>query len=635
MASGGMKEPMPEEYKAILKKVSDQLMLDLQPGRVLQKMSVYFVFDTNEEEEIEAGKSSGDRTKALLRILEKKPLEAYNYFKKALQQAQPHLASVIVKAVVRPGVPHNFSYHLLREASDNLVGKLDAQSARIAERLKLGDRVEKLAKKEAFITLKDYKPTFHDQPTCRLINPSKSEIGVISKQILDETKYLHHQQYENKPVEEHIWRFRSWFKSLENKEQLSFICFDVCEFYPSITENPMSKELDFASTYRQITNREREIILHAKQSVLFSDDCPWEKKSANNQFDVTMGSFDGAETFELVGCHLLSILTKKYGRNIGLYRDDGLAAPNGNPKEIEKIKKELAKSSSIYLSVVENEVADFKEKEKEVRKQASRTEQSYETSQTTTQPASGVKDTQFSCSSSNQPETLSQDHDPVHVYKMYKDKRPPSMLEPDSSFYLSVNYFKTETHASVKGRNWFKAQPMGVNKLNDIMKDMTQAARISGKTSHSGRKTLLQKLQDSGVPPNQIIQITRGHKNVQSVNNYSSLRIGEKQMESISRILSSTTKAATNVAQTENNLTAQHLAEHRIASASTTSSTLDLNSFKENRLQTMFHENYITGGVFNINLAPAKNEVKGPEADPTRKKRRLIIESDSSQESST
>ena len=123
-----------------------------------------------------------------------------------------------------------------------------------------------------------------------------------------------------------------------------------------------------------------------------------------------------------------------------------------------------------------------------------------------------------------------------------------------SSFYLSVNYFKTETHSSVEGKNWFKAQPMGVNKLNNIMKDMTQAAGISGKTNHSGRKTLVQKLQDSGVPPNQIIQIT-GHKNVQSVNNYSSLR--EKQMESISRILSSTTKAATNVAQTENNLTAQ------------------------------------------------------------------------------
>ena len=96
---------------------------------------------------------------------------------------------------------------------------------------------------------------------------------------------------------------------------------------------------------------------------------------------------------------------------------------------------------------------------------------------------------------------------------------------------------------------------MGVNKLNNVMKDMTQAAGISGKTNPAQRKTLVQKLQDSGIPPNQIIQIT-GHKNVQSVNNYSSLR--EKQMETISSVLSSTAKAATNVAQTENNVTAQN-----------------------------------------------------------------------------
>ena len=92
------------------------------------------------------------------------------------------------------------------------------------------------------------------------------------------------------------------------------------------------------------------------------------------------------------------------------------------------------------------------------------------------------------------------------------------MPEPDSILYLTVNYFKlTETHASVEGKNWWKAQPMGVNKLNNIMKDMTQAVEISGKTNHShcGRKTLVQKLQDSGVPPNQIIQIMR-HKNLVS-----------------------------------------------------------------------------------------------------------------------
>ena len=56
-----------------------------------------------------------------------------------------------------------------------------------------------------------------------------------------------------------------------------------------------------------------------------------------------MGSFNGAETCELVGCFLLSLLTKKYSQNISLYRDDGLAAFNGTPQEIEKIKKGICK----------------------------------------------------------------------------------------------------------------------------------------------------------------------------------------------------------------------------------------------------------------------------------------------------
>jgi len=157
---------------------------------------------------------------------------------------------------------------------------------------------------------------------------------------------------------------------------------------------------------------------------------------------------------------------------------------------------------------------------------------------------------------------------------------------------------------------------MGVNKLNSLMKEMTETAGISVKTNHSGRKTLVQKLQDNDVPPNQIVQIT-GHKNLQSINNYSSLR--ERQMENISKILSSsssTTNALLPAAQ-------QSLRSHFTEAHSSTSTA-------ENTLQTMFQGNYITGGVFNINLAPTKNTVTSPELGPKAKKRRYIIESDSS-----
>jgi len=125
------------------------------------------------------------------------------------------------------------------------------------------------------------------------------------------------------------------------------------------------------------------------------------------------------------------------------------------------------------------------------------------------------------------------ERNPVNVYKLYRDKRPQSMLEPDAPFYLTVNHFKSSVQGQQKGCTWIKAQPMGENKLNSILKDMCEVGGIPRKTNHAGRKTLVQKLQHNDVPPNQIIQIT-GHKNLQSINSYNGLR--ERQMESISNI---------------------------------------------------------------------------------------------------
>ena len=148
-----------------------------------------------------------------------------------------------------------------------------------------------------------------------------------------------------------------WFNALKHKENLSFICFDVCDFYPCITEKLLTKALDFANIYRPISADEREITFLSKQSLLFSNDCPWEKKSSASRFDITMGSFDGAETCELVGCYLLSCLTKKYGNSIGLYRDDGLAAFNSNPQQIERIKKgfcQIFRENDLKITVEAN-----------------------------------------------------------------------------------------------------------------------------------------------------------------------------------------------------------------------------------------------------------------------------------------
>ena len=58
------------------------------------------------------------------------------------------------------------------------------EAKHIAERLKLDERIEQAAEQKAFITLKDHKPNFPNNIKCRLINPTKSNLGKISKQIL-------------------------------------------------------------------------------------------------------------------------------------------------------------------------------------------------------------------------------------------------------------------------------------------------------------------------------------------------------------------------------------------------------------------------------------------------------------------
>ena len=93
----------------------------------------------------------------------------------------------------------------------------------------------------------------------------------------------------------------------------SFIAFDVVEFYPSISLALLREALQFASDYDTITDNERHIILEAKSSLLYSYGEPWGKKTSSNLFDVTMGSYDGAESCELVGAYLLHKIKEKDG----------------------------------------------------------------------------------------------------------------------------------------------------------------------------------------------------------------------------------------------------------------------------------------------------------------------------------
>ena len=240
---------------------------------------------------------------------------------------------------------------------------INREANRIAKKLDLNDRIEQMAEKPAFITLKDHKENFENNPKCRLLNPAKSEIGVISR---------HRLQAINESIREHTglkqWRntqtVLSWFRDIKSKKQSRFIQLDIVDFYPSISEELLKKSIEYARSITIIDDETVEIVLHARKSLLFSDGKAWSKKDGS-LFDVTMGSFDGAEICELVGLFLLHQVEIKFPEiDFGLYRDDGLGCYKRMPgPRAERIKKDmikLFKENGLSITIIMNAtVANF------------------------------------------------------------------------------------------------------------------------------------------------------------------------------------------------------------------------------------------------------------------------------------
>ena len=218
--------------------------------------------------------------------------------------------------------------------------RIDREAKKIAGNLGLDDRIEQYAKNNAFITLKDHKENFENNPKCRLLNPAKSEIGIISRHLLQR---INNELRNTLPVRQ--WKNSSdviaFFEGAE-KTGCKFVQFDIVEFYPSITERLLSDALNFARQHVNITSKEIDTIQHARKSLLFTDDKPWIKRDGT-LFDVTMGSYDGAEVCDLIGLYLLTGLKQKFENlDMGLYRDDGLGIYKNLPgPEAERTKKKI------------------------------------------------------------------------------------------------------------------------------------------------------------------------------------------------------------------------------------------------------------------------------------------------------
>ena len=123
-----------------------------------------------------------------------------------------------------------------KKSTDNAYNNINREAMKIATDLKIADRAECMAKREAFITLKDHKDDFNVNPKCRLINPAKSELGKVSKikieNINNEVRAVTRvNQWKN------TGDVIKWFSNIKDKPNCTFVQFDIEEFYPSISKN--------------------------------------------------------------------------------------------------------------------------------------------------------------------------------------------------------------------------------------------------------------------------------------------------------------------------------------------------------------------------------------------------------------
>ena len=188
-----------------------------------------------------------------------------------------------------------------KKATTEKVQESNMESAKIAKNLKLDDRMEGHTPSNCFITIKDHKEDFPSKVNVRLIAPSKSDIGKVSKVIIQKIV-----QQLNEKLKLNQWRDPSevtkWFKGIENKNEASFLKFDIVNFYPSITEELLEKAVNFARSHVFFNDKDKNIIFTARKSFLYFQNEPWVK-SESEDFDVPMGSYDGAEVCELIGIY--------------------------------------------------------------------------------------------------------------------------------------------------------------------------------------------------------------------------------------------------------------------------------------------------------------------------------------------
>ena len=228
-----------------------------------------------------------------------------------------------------------------KKAGSEVVQDIDAEAAYFANKLKRDDRIEGMALKPSFLTIKDHKENFPAQVSYRLISPTNSNLGAITK-IMIQSLNLRIKETLGLNLCRSTKEAIDWFTGLKQKKKMVFLKFDIESYFPSISKSLLLQAFDFVRGFDFLSKFEAELILHCRRSVVVGNKGEIWLKTEDEKFYVTMGSKDSAEISELVGLYVLHLISQQFPKEAFiLYRDDGMAAVMGGKQEMEKWKKKL------------------------------------------------------------------------------------------------------------------------------------------------------------------------------------------------------------------------------------------------------------------------------------------------------
>ena len=132
-----------------------------------------------------------------------------------------------------------------------------------------------------------------------------------------------------------------------------------------IKNQNLPKALSFAKLQYDFTSDELELIMHSRKTLLFWQDSTWVKQESDEDFDIPVGCYDGAEICELVGIYIQNKLcTLMNKKDFGLYRDNrlGILRNTSGPEADRKRKSIIKIFKECEFSItceVTKKIADF------------------------------------------------------------------------------------------------------------------------------------------------------------------------------------------------------------------------------------------------------------------------------------